>query len=70
MTATIYAAVIEWGDDESPSLILERSDAARLAELRTIIDNEWPEATTSEAFQRAEHDGDSVCWISLYEAEV
>lgn len=70
MTTTIYAAVIEWGDEEAPSLFIGRTEAAVLADVRIATGEELPEARTLAEYQLAYHDTDPPYFISIHETEV
>lgn len=70
MTITIYAAVIEWGDEEAPSLFAGRSEAEVLADVRIATGEEFPEARTLAEYQKAYHDLDGAYFMSIHEMEV
>lgn len=67
---TIYAAIIEWGDEEAPSLFAARSEAAVLADVRIATGEDLPEARTLAEYQKAYHESDGGHWMSIYEMEV
>jgi len=67
---TIYAAVIEWGDEEAPSLYMARTEAAVLADVRIATGEDFPEARTLGEYQKAYHESDGGHWMSIYEMEV
>lgn len=66
----IYAAVIEWGDEEAPSLWAGRTEAAVLADVRIATGEELPEAHTLAEYQRAYHETDGAYFMSIHEMEV